>query len=237
MKLLVLLLVLGISLLAQTKRPVEEFSTAAGIVKITLIQHASLMLEAEGQIIYVDPAQGTYDGLPRADLILITHSHGDHYSPNLIAKLRKPGAALLAPESVAHSAGGTAIHAGDTREFGKWSITTVAAYNIKHGPSPGQLFHPRGQGVGYVLAYGGKRFYIAGDTEGIPEMAALRDIDVAFLPVNLPYTMTVDEAAAAARSFKPAVLYPYHYRGSDLAALQKALAGSGIDVRIRNWYY
>jgi L-ascorbate metabolism protein UlaG (beta-lactamase superfamily) len=237
MKLLVMLFFLGVSLLAQTKRPVEEFSTAAGTVKITLIQHASLMLEAGGQVIHVDPAQGTYDGLPQADLILITHSHGDHYSPNLIAKLRKPGAALFAPESVARSAGGTAIHVGETREFGQWSITAVAAYNIKHGPSPGQPYHPRGQGVGYVLAYGGKRFYIAGDTEGTPEMAALRDIDVAFLPVNLPYTMTVDEAAAAARSFKPAVLYPYHYRGSDLAALQKALAGSGIDVRVRNWYY
>jgi L-ascorbate metabolism protein UlaG (beta-lactamase superfamily) len=237
MKLFALFLLSGVSMLAQIKRPIEEFSTTAGVVKITPIQHASLMIEAAGKVIYVDPAQGNYDGLPQADLILVTHGHGDHIDRNLVAKLRKPGAILIAPESVARSVNGAAIHEGETREFEKWTITAVAAYNLKHGPAPGQLYHPRGQGVGYVLAYGGKRFYIAGDTEGTPEMAALRNIDVAFLPVNLPYTMTVEEFAAAARSFKPAILYPYHDRGTDLAAVEKALAGSGIELRIRNWYY
>jgi L-ascorbate metabolism protein UlaG (beta-lactamase superfamily) len=113
----------------------------------------------------------------------------------------------------------------------------VPAYNLKHGPSAGAVFHPKGEGNGYVLTFGGKRFYVAGDTEGTPEMAALKNIDVAFLPMNLPYTMTPEEAAAAARSFSPKIVYPYHDRGSDLAAFQKALQGSGIEVRIRDWYY
>jgi L-ascorbate metabolism protein UlaG (beta-lactamase superfamily) len=113
----------------------------------------------------------------------------------------------------------------------------VPAYNLKRGPSPGSFYHPKGEGNGYVLTYLGRRAYIAGDTEAIPEMKALKNIEVAFLPMNLPYTMTPEEAAEAARLFNPQVLYPYHSRGSDVAALQKALEGTAIQVRIRDWYY
>jgi Beta-lactamase superfamily domain len=107
----------------------------------------------------------------------------------------------------------------------------------KRGPTPGTFFHDKGRGNGYILTYGGTRFYIAGDTEGIPEMRALKNIDVAFVPMNLPYTMTPEEAADAVRAFHPRVVYPYHYRGSDTEAFKKALDGTGIDVRLRNWYY
>ena len=114
-------------------------------------------------------------------------------------------------------------------------------YNMKRGPEPGKLFHDKGRGNGYVLTYGGKRFYISGDTEGIPEMRALKNIDVAFVCMNLPYTMTVEEAADAVKAFHPKVVYPYHYRGtqgmSDTKAFAQALAGTGIDVRLIDWYY
>jgi len=232
------LLVAGLAF-AQVKRPVDEGATSSGPVRVTVIHHASLMIEGGGQVIHVDPwSSGNYQGLPQADLILITHSHGDHLDPPLVAKLKKPGTLVLAPEAVAKSlAGTTVIRNGETRKFGEWTIEAVPAYNLKRGPSPGSFYHPKGEGNGYVLTFAGRRTYIAGDTEAIPEMKLLKDIEVAFLPMNLPYTMTPEEAAQAALAFKPMVVYPYHCRGTDLAAFQKALAGSGIEVRIRDWYY
>jgi L-ascorbate metabolism protein UlaG (beta-lactamase superfamily) len=110
-------------------------------------------------------------------------------------------------------------------------------YNLKRGPSEGKFYHDKGRGNGYILTYGGMRFYIAGDTEGIPEMRALKNIDVAFIPMNLPYTMTPEEAADAVKAFHPKIVYPYHYKGSDTKVFAKALDGTGIDVRLRDWYY
>jgi L-ascorbate metabolism protein UlaG (beta-lactamase superfamily) len=109
-------------------------------------------------------------------------------------------------------------------------------YNLTRGPAAGQLYHTKGRGNGYVITLGGKRIYIAGDTEGVPEMRALKNIDVAFIPMNLPYTMTPEEAADAVKAFHPAMVYPYHYRGSDVQAFANALKGTGIDVRVRDWY-
>jgi L-ascorbate metabolism protein UlaG (beta-lactamase superfamily) len=238
MKILACLLLLLAVVRAQSQRPVEEFSTQAGPVKITPIRHASLMIQAAGQTIYVDPAQGSFEGLPQADLILITHAHGDHLNEQIVAGLKKPGTQILGPEVVAKAlAGTTLIRAGETRHLGQWKIEVIPAYNIKRQRPTGQPFHPKGEGVGYVLSYGGKRFYIAGDTEGIPEMTALKNIDVAFIPMNLPYTMSPEEAAEAVRAFKPKIVYPYHCRGTDLKLFEKALAGSGVEVRIRDWYY
>jgi len=122
-----------------------------------------------------------------------------------------------------------------------WSILAMPMYNMKRGPAPGRSFHPKGRGNGYILTYGGKRFYIAGDTEAIPEMRSLKNIDVAFVPMNLPFTMTPDEAADAVKEFHPQVVYPYHYRNgdrtfSDVQKFKSDLAGTGIDVRLRNWY-
>lgn len=219
-------------------RPVEEFKTSAGPLKITPIQHASLMIEAGGQVLHVDPAQGNFDGLPPADLILITDIHGDHLAPKIIDKVKKPGTVIIAPEAVSQTLPGTTVmRNGDTKKIGPWTIEAVPMYNLKRGPSEGKFYHDKGRGNGYILTYGGLRIYIAGDTEGTPEMRALKNIDVAFIPMNLPYTMPPDEAAGAVRAFHPKIVYPYHYRGSDLKVFEKALEGSGIEVRIHDWYY
>ncbi|MCC6862292.1 MAG: MBL fold metallo-hydrolase [Bryobacterales bacterium] len=216
-------------------RPVENFATGRGALRIVPVRHASLMIEAGGQAVHVDPwGQGDYEGLPRADIIIITHAHGDHLDPSALARLRKAATLVIAPEGTGVP-GAFALAPGESRTAGNWTFEAVAMYN--RGPDGGRVFHEKGKGAGYVVSYGGMRIYIAGDTSATPEMASLQRVDVAFLPMNLPYTMTPEEAAAAAKSFRPKIVYPYHYRGSDLAAFEKALAGSGIEVRIRDWYY
>ncbi len=218
--------------------PADEFPTQAGKLKITPIRHASLMIEAGGQVIHVDPVgQANYEGLPKADIVLITHTHGDHFVPKLIAWLRKPGAVVIAPEAAAKAVpDARVLRNGQSATIGPWRFDAVPMYNSKRERSPGRPYHPKGFGNGYVVTYGGLRIYIAGDTEGIPEMRALKNIDVAFIPMNLPYTMPPEEAADAVKAFHPKVVYPYHYRGSDLSVFEKALAGTGIDARLRNWY-
>jgi L-ascorbate metabolism protein UlaG (beta-lactamase superfamily) len=237
MKALACLLSLSGVLFAQPRR-VEEFPTSAGTVKITPIRHASMMIEGGGRVIHVDPtSQGSYEGLPPADLILITDIHGDHMDPKMIARLKKEGTRVFGPEAVARSvAGAEIIRNGHSKAFDAWRIEAIPAYNLQRGPEPGKVFHEKGRGNGYVLTYGRKRFYISGDTEATPEMKALKNIDVAFVAMNLPYTMPPEEAAAGVRAFRPKVVYPYHYRGSDLSQLRKALEKTDIDVRIREWY-
>ncbi len=224
---------------AQPTRPVQEFDTSAGIVKITPIQHASLVIEAGGQVIHIDPVSGgNYVGIPAPDLILITDIHGDHMDPKILPKISKPGTVILAPSAVAETVqAAKVIRNGETEHFGPFTIEAIPMYNIQRGPAAGKLFHDKGRGNGYVITYGGKRFYFSGDTENIPEMRALRNIDVAFVCMNLPYTMPPEEAAEAVRAFHPKIVYPYHYRGSDLNVFKNALAGTGIDVRILDWYY
>ena len=236
---IVLTVMIAAAAWGQVKRPVDEGMTDLGPVRLTIINHASMMIEGGGKVIHVDPVGANrYEGLPAADLILITHAHGDHTDPAAVARLRKEGTLILGPEAVARKLEGvTVIRNGEKKDFGAWAIEAVPAYNLKRGPSPGTFYHPKGEGNGYVLSFGGIRAYIAGDTEVIPEMRELKNIDVAFLPMNLPYTMTPEEVAEAARLIMPRMIYPYHYRGSDLAALQKALEGSGIEVRVRDWYY
>lgn len=234
-----LLLFTAAALRAQPQRPVEEFQTKSGKVTITPVRHASFMIEANGKIIQVDPwSQGNYDGLPKADLILITDIHPDHLDPKEIEALKKATTTIIAPPSVAKTVtDAKVISNGETTSWEGWTIEAVPMYNLKRGPAEGKFYHDKGRGNGYVLTYGGKRFYIAGDTEGTPEMRALKDIDVAFIPMNLPYTMTPEEAADAVKAFHPKIVYPYHYRDSDTKAFASALAGTGIDVRLRNWYY
>jgi L-ascorbate metabolism protein UlaG (beta-lactamase superfamily) len=230
MKTFLLFLAFGLSALAA--RTAEEFKTAAGVVKITPIQHASLMIEAGGLVIQVDPAQGNFEGLPAADLVLITDIHGDHFSAPTINKVKKPNAAVIAPQAVADQyPGATVMRNGETRKIGSWTIEAVPMYNIKR-----TQYHEKGRGNGYVITYGGQRFYFSGDTEGTPEMRTLKNIDVAFVCMNLPYTMPPEEAADAVKAFRPKIVYPYHYQGSDLKVFESALQGTGIDVRIRDWY-
>jgi L-ascorbate metabolism protein UlaG (beta-lactamase superfamily) len=218
--------------------PPDRFETSAGAVTMTPIQHASFTLEAAGQIIYVDPSPAAlFQDRRKADLILITDIHADHMDPGAIAALKKDATKIIAPAAVAKTV--TEAHVlsnGERTKWNGWEIEAIPMYNITRGPAPGKLYHDKGRGNGYVLTYGGKRFYIAGDTENIPEMRRLRHIDVAFVPMNLPYTMTPDEAAEAVRAFHPKVVYPYHYRGQDVKEFAAKLAGSGIDVRLRDWY-
>jgi L-ascorbate metabolism protein UlaG (beta-lactamase superfamily) len=239
MRLLPCIVFAALAALAAPTRPVQEISTSAGVVKITPVNHASLMIEGGGKIIQVDPTgAGNYDGLPPADIILITDIHGDHMDPKALPKVQKEGTVIFAPEAVAKTVTtATVIRNGETKMAGDWKIEAIPMYNLKRGPSEGKLFHDKGRGNGYVLTYGGKRIYISGDTEGIPEMRALKNIDVAFVCMNLPYTMPPAEAAEAVRAFHPKVVYPYHYRGSDTKAFEAALAGSGIQVKLLDWYY
>jgi len=235
MKLLPLAAVLSGALLsAQT----QTFSTSAGPVKITPVLHASFLLEAGGQVIHVDPAKpARFDGLPKADLVLLTDIHGDHMDPGSIAAVSKPGTIVWAPAAVAKTVTtAQVIGNGETKTWNGFSIEAVPMYNEKRGPAEGKLYHDKGRGNGYVITYGGKRFYISGDTEGVSEMRALKNIDVALICMNLPYTMPPDEAAAAVKAFHPAVVIPYHYRGSDLAVFEKGLEGTGIEVRKLEWY-
>lgn len=221
------------------RRPLERFMTADGSITVTPIRHASMMIESGGKVIHVDPwSQGNYEGLPAADIILITDIHGDHMDPKAIEAIKKAGTQIFAPEAVAQTiTSATVIRNGEKKSAGSWTIEAVPMYNEQRGPSPGKFFHDKGRGNGYVITIDDFRIYIAGDTEGVPEMRSLKDIDLAFVPMNLPYTMPPEEAAAAVKAFAPKIVYPYHYRGSDVKAFAKALEGTGIEVRIRNWYY
>lgn len=223
---------------SQADDQTQVFSTSSGSVRITPLYHASTLIEADGKIIYLDPAKpADFSGKPKADLILITDIHGDHMDPESIKALSKSDTEILAPPAVIQTVTtGKAIANGETKTWQDWTIQAIPAYNLKRGPAPGKLFHDKGRGNGYVLTYGGKRFYFSGDTEGVPEMRELKNIDVAFVCMNLPYTMPPDEAAEAVKAFHPKIVIPYHYRGSDLSIFQKALEGTGIEVRLLDWY-
>jgi L-ascorbate metabolism protein UlaG (beta-lactamase superfamily) len=232
------LLTLWISGLSYAATEAQTFPTSAGDVKITPLFHASTLIQAGGKSIYLDPAKpAKLDGAPRADLILITDIHPDHMDTASVAAISKDGTEILAPPAVATTVTtAKPIANGETKSWQGWTIEAIPAYNLKRGPASGKFYHDKGRGNGYVLTYGGKRFYFSGDTEGIPEMRALKNIDVAFVCMNLPYTMPPDEAADAVKAFHPKVVIPYHYRGSDLAVFRKALDGTGIEVRVMDWY-
>jgi L-ascorbate metabolism protein UlaG (beta-lactamase superfamily) len=231
-------LLFALSSLAIAAVDTQTFSTSAGPVKITPLNHASTLIEAGGKTIYLDPAKSAkFEGHPKADLILITDIHPDHMDPASIAAVSQAGTEILAaPAVTATVKKANPIANGETKTWQGWSIEAIPAYNLTRGPAAGKLFHDKGRGNGYVLTYGGVRFYFSGDTEGVPEMRALKNIDVAFVCMNLPYTMPPEEAAEAVRAFHPRVVIPYHYRGSDLTVFQKGLEGSGIEVRLLDWY-
>jgi L-ascorbate metabolism protein UlaG (beta-lactamase superfamily) len=216
----------------------DTVPASGGTITITPINHATLQITHGAHVIDVDPvAQGSYANLAAPDIILVTDIHGDHLDPATVAKLKKASTKVVAPSAAAAKLDGAIVIAnGETKTVDGVSIEAVPMYNLTRGPAAGQLFHDKGRGNGYIVTLGGKRIYIAGDTECIPEMKALKNIDVAFVPMNLPYTMPPTEAAACVKAFAPKIVYPYHYRGSNLQEFQDALKGSGIDVRIRDWY-
>lgn len=211
--------------------------TKAGDLKITFIGHGTLMFTFKDKIIHVDPVrrEADYSKMPKADLVLVTHEHGDHLDAKAIGIIRKEGTKLVYTKACEEKVpGGIVMKNGDVRTVDGLKIEAVPAYNIVHKRSSGSPFHPKGRGNGYVITFSDKRVYVAGDTENIPEMAKLKKIDIAFLPMNVPYTMTPEMVADAARTFKPKILYPYHYGQTDPKKLVDLLKDSeDIEVRVR----
>ena len=221
---------------SQKMPEVDKIQTSAGDVEIFFIGHGSLMFRLDNFVIHIDPvsSSGKYEALPQADLILVTHEHYDHLDTRLIGNLRKQETILLCNSASAPVIPwGKVMKAGDKVIVKSISVEAVPAYNIVNERAKGQPFHPKGVGNGYIVTIGDKKFYIAGDTENTPEMKSLKGIDVAFLPMNLPYTMTPAMVADAARSFKPAILYPYHFSDTNTDEIIKLLKDTNIDVRIR----
>lgn len=222
---------------AQDNFEQDIFRTNAGDLKITFIGHGTLMFEFNGAIIHIDPVgrYADYSTLPKADLILITHQHGDHLDPAAIGHIQKEGTEVfcnLAGMEKVPSA--KVLKNGDRTEYKGIFIQTVPAYNLIHKRDNGQPFHPKGEGNGYILTIGGKKIYIAGDTEMVPEMKEFKGIDIAFLPMNLPYTMTPQMVADAAAIIKPKILYPYHFgntKADELTELMKE--NNECEIRFR----
>lgn len=229
---LLLLLLAAAPLGAEAPPQSDSFPLAGGTLKITFLGHGTLMLDWKGWIIHLDPvgAEADYDALPKADLVLVTHEHSDHLDPRAVKKIAKPGTVVVAnPAAAAKLAGAVALRNGERKKVGEVEIEAVPAYNTTR-----TQFHPKGRDNGYLLTVGGRRVYLAGDSENTPEMKALKDIYIAFLPMNQPYTMTPEQAADAARAFRPAILYPYHFGDTDTRKLVELLRGTGIEVRIRD---
>lgn len=215
----------------------DSFDTSKGKLEITFIAHGTLIMEFDGKVIHIDPVANyaNYATLPKADLILITHEHGDHLNTEAIELLKKVNTEIVLTPICNEKYKGTAVlKNGESGVFAGLNVEAVPAYNIKHVRAPGKPFHPKGNGNGYLIYLGDKKVYVAGDTENIPEMANLENIDIAFLPMNLPYTMTPEMVANAAKLFKPKVLYPYHFGETNTTELVELLKDkSEIEVRIR----
>lgn len=234
---LCLFLVWGMTLTAQSEFETDIIKTNMGDLKITFIGHGTLRFNFDGKVIHVDPVsrEANYDEQPKGDLILITHEHGDHLDPEVLEKIKKKDTQIIVAACCADRVEGAIVMKnGDSKTIGGLKIEAVPAYNIVHKRDNGDPFHPKGSGNGYVVTFGNKQVYIAGDTENTPEMKALKNIDIAFLPMNLPYTMTPEMVADAAKAFKPKILYPYHYGQTDPQKLVDLLKDDkSIEIRIR----
>ena len=242
-----LLLLLTINAAVAQRPEADKLETSKGTLVIQPLNHATLALSWQGKTIYVDPNGGasTFEGINAPNLILITDIHGDHFNPETLQAIDARNATLIVPQAVADKLPdilkGKAIvlHNGETKTQMNITMEAVPMYNL---PETSESRHTKGRGNGYVLTFGNKRLYISGDTSGIPEMRALKNIDVAFICMNLPYTMDVSEAAQAVLDFNPKIVYPYHYRGqggfSDTDTFKKLVndKNKNIEVRLRNWY-
>jgi len=216
----------------------DIITTSKGDLEVTFIGHGSLMFTYKNIVIHVDPFSklADYSKLPTANLILITHEHRDHLDPPALEAVRTDRTTVILTETcAAKMPGGIVMRNGDVETVGGLTIEAVPAYNLVHMRSEGMPYHPRGIGNGYVIAFAEKRVYVAGDTENIPEMKNLKHIDYAFLPMNLPYTMTPEMVADAANAFKPRVLYPYHFGDTDTIQLVALMKRSPeMEIRVRN---
>ena len=241
-----LFILLACTVKAQNAAP-DVLPTSMGNLTIQPLNHASLVLSLPNLTIYADPTSvADYTGIKSPDLVLITDIHGDHMDSTKLRSLLSANTTLIAPKAVIAHLGADlpgkvmALSNGEQTTQAGITIEAIPMYNLPASTTDPR--HPKGRGNGYVLTIGGKKLYISGDTQGIPEMRALTGIDVAFVCMNLPYTMDINEAADAVLAFKPRIVYPYHYRGqgglSDIAAFKaKVEAGDkNIEVRLRNWY-
>jgi L-ascorbate metabolism protein UlaG (beta-lactamase superfamily) len=223
----------------------DAVKTDKGDLTVFPVEHATFVLKWEGKTIFVDPTKGAeaFKEFGKPDLVLVTDIHGDHFDPKTLSAVRSPGTLVVVPQAVADKMGSDKEGAkilsnGEKASLGDISIEAVPMYNLTFER---KSFHIKGRGNGYVVSLGGKRIYISGDTEDIPEMRSLRGIDVAFVCMNLPYTMDVDHAADAVLAFKPKIVYPYHYRGKEMSDVEKfkslvASKDKGIEVRLLKWY-
>jgi L-ascorbate metabolism protein UlaG (beta-lactamase superfamily) len=221
---------------------------SGGDIVFTALGHASVQIEQAGKVILVDPVSQPADlsKAKPADLILVTDIHPDHFDPAAIAKLRKQGAPVVVPAAVAatNQVADPIVMVNRqmrTKELAPAGITVISvpAYNIERGPAPGQLYHPKERGQGYLLSVSDKLVYVAGDTECVPAMEVMLKrprVDVAFIPMNLPYTMPPLEAAECVKTFSPRIAIPYHYMGQKPEEFAGALKGQDIEVRLLNWY-
>ncbi len=222
---------------AQAAFEKDVIETNSGNLEITFLGHGTLMFTFGDKVIHVDPWSRLtdYSKMPKADIILLTHDHGDHLDLKAVELIRTEKSLVVLTEKCADRVkGGLVLRNGDVKAVEGLKIEAVPAYNMVHMRSKGIPFHPKGVGNGYVITFGDKRVYVAGDTENTPEMKKLRNIDIAFLPMNLPYTMTPEMVADAAKAFKPKILYPYHYGGTDTSEIVELLKDArGTEVRIR----
>jgi len=232
-----LTVIMVVSALAQEKFETDIIKTSAGDLKITFVGHGTLVFNFGGKVIHVDPYSNLadYDTLPKADLILLTHEHQDHLDLKALNSIRTGKTVVVLTEACGKQVqGGIVMMNGEVNTWEGLKVEAVPAYNIVHKRDTGQPFHPKGVGNGYIITFGDKRVYVAGDTENIPEMKGLKNIDIAFLPMNLPYTMTPEMVADAVRVFKPKILYPYHFGETDTSKVVSLLKGTPeIEVRIR----
>lgn len=215
----------------------DIIDTSKGKLIITFIGHGTLIFDFAEKVIHVDPfsEMADYRKLPKADIILITHEHRDHLDLKAISYIRTENTIFIIPKiCTSQIENGIVMDNGDVRYIQDIKIEAVPAYNLIHKRDSGAPFHPKGIGNGYVITFGNKRVYIAGDTEDIPEMMELKSIDIAFLPMNLPYTMTPEMTANAAKIIRPKILYPYHFGETDLSRLLDLMRDSNdIEVRLR----
>ncbi|KAA0992995.1 MBL fold metallo-hydrolase [Dyadobacter aurulentus] len=244
---LTLLLLLTVTICRAQLPAADALKTSKGPLNIQPLNHATMALTWNGRTIYADPYGGakTFQGIAAPDLILITDIHGDHFDAATLGELDLGKAIIVAPPAVIEKMSdkmkekAVPVANGQTISKLDISITAIPMYNL---PESAESRHPKGRGNGYVLKFGDKSVYISGDTSGIPEMRALKNIDAAFVCMNLPYTMDIKEASSAVLDFKPKIVYPYHYRGqnglSDTEAFKKIVneGDKAIDVRLRDWY-
>ena len=218
----------------------DVIKTSEGDLKMYFVNHGTLMFIFNDLIIHVDPVSRAtdYSKVPKADVILVTHQHGDHLDKSAIEEISKPDTKIYLTQACYDEISmGEVMKNGDSKTYKGIKIEAVPAYNVAHTRDNGEPFHPKGTGNGYVIEFGGKRVYVGGDTENVPEMKNLKNIDVAFLPMNLPYTMTPEMVADAVSLFHPKILYPYHFGQTDTKQLVNLLKDQkDKEVRIRKFY-